>query len=105
MDEPVFEIVTVRPELVAPVLVSGKAMGLGEIDTAGTAGATPVPVRVSVMLTAPAETVKVAVSEVRSIGVKVRFTVQEALAASVPPFAHVPVAMFVKSAAFAPVSV
>src|SRR5258708_34468942 len=69
-----------------------------------TLGATPVPVRESVPFTVP-EMVKVAARAPLADGVNVKFTVQEAAAAIVPPFEHVPVPALAKLAAFVPVRV
>lgn len=95
----------VKPELVTPTLVPGKATGLGAIEMEGTVGATPFPVKAIGTFTAPADTVNVPVSAASSVGVNVTFTVQEPAGARTVPLAHVPVAVLVKSAALAPVSV
>lgn len=102
---PLLVMVTVSPALVVATFWLPKLMGLGAMESEGTSGEPPVPVRLSVVLAVPAVIVRMALSAVIVAGVKVNLTVQEAPAAIVPPFAHVPVPALAKSAAFGPVSV
>jgi len=98
---PVFVSVTSVFPLDVEVVWFPKAILVGLRDTTA---AIPVPDRFVVAFTVP-KTFNVAVRLPVADGVNVRLIVQEELAATVPPFAHVPVPAFAKFVLFVPVIV
>ena len=98
---PVLLVVMASGALVVEMVWLPKASGFGVRDNTG---AVPTPVSVSTADTVP-RMVNVAERDPVGEGVNVTLTVQEPETATVPPFTHVPVSVFVKLLASGPVIV